>query len=51
MRAGDSLSIPADTVHWCPNPGDERGTFLRAVPDGDDGIVLVDSDDGSAGRA
>jgi quercetin dioxygenase-like cupin family protein len=42
---GDSLLIPAGTVHWYRNEGDERGAFLCAVPNGDDAIELVDETD------
>jgi len=44
VRAGDSLFIPAGTVHWYRNDGDEEGAFLCAVPDGDDTIDVVDED-------
>ncbi|WP_265109670.1 cupin domain-containing protein [Halosolutus halophilus] len=40
VAAGDSLLIPAGTVHWYRNEGDERGAFLCAVPNGDDAIEL-----------
>ncbi|MFP4591518.1 MAG: cupin domain-containing protein [Halobacteriales archaeon] len=39
---GDSLYIPAGTVHWYRNDGAEPGAFLCAVPHGDDAIELVD---------
>lgn len=42
VSAGDSLLIPAGTVHWYRNEGNERGVFLCAVPDGDDEIRLTD---------
>ena len=42
VEAGDSLLIPAGTVHWYRNEGDERGAFLCAVPTGDDEIRLVE---------
>jgi quercetin dioxygenase-like cupin family protein len=42
VRAGDSLLIPAGTVHWYRNEGEEEGAFLCAVPDGDDEIRLVE---------
>jgi quercetin dioxygenase-like cupin family protein len=41
VEAGDSLFIPAGTVHWYRNAGDEEGAFLCAVPNGDDAIELV----------
>jgi quercetin dioxygenase-like cupin family protein len=37
---GDSLFIPAGTVHWYRNEGDEPGAFICAVPTGDDEIDL-----------
>ncbi|MFC4406915.1 cupin domain-containing protein [Haloarchaeobius iranensis] len=40
VSAGDSLLIPAGTVHWYRNEGDEQGAFLCAVPNGDDEIQL-----------
>ena len=42
VSAGDSLHIPAGTVHWYRNPGDEEGAFICAVPTGDDDIHLVE---------
>jgi quercetin dioxygenase-like cupin family protein len=42
VSAGDSLLIPAGTVHWYRNDGDEEGAFLCAVPNGDDAIELVE---------
>ena len=39
---GDSLFIPAGTVHWYRNESDEPGAFLCAVPNGDDEIRLVE---------
>ncbi|MFU8868597.1 cupin domain-containing protein [Natronococcus sp.] len=39
---GDSLLIPAGTVHWYRNEGDEPGAFLCAVPNGDDEIELLE---------
>lgn len=42
VSAGDSLFIPAGTVHWYRNEGDTTGAFLCAVPNGDDRIELVD---------
>ncbi len=44
VSAGDSVLIPAETVHWYHNDGDEPGAFLCAVPNGDDEIVLADDD-------
>ncbi len=45
VTAGDSLLIPAGTVHWYRNESDEAGAFLCAVPNGDDEIALVDGAD------
>ncbi|WP_160135088.1 cupin domain-containing protein [Halococcus salsus] len=42
VSAGDSLLIPAGTVHWYRNTGDEPGAFICAVPNGDDAIELVE---------
>lgn len=42
VAAGDSLLIPAGTVHWYRNEGGEQGAFICAVPNGDDEIELVD---------
>ena len=41
VSSGDSLLIPAETVHWYRNEGDELSAFLCAVPNGDDTIELV----------
>ena len=40
--AGDSLLIPAGTVHWYRNDGDDEGAFVCVVPEGDDAIELVE---------
>ncbi|WP_226040053.1 cupin domain-containing protein [Natrinema sp. DC36] len=42
VEAGDSLLIPAGTVHWYRNESDGRGTFICAVPNGDDEIDLLE---------
>ena len=42
VAAGDSLLIPAGTVHWYRNEGDERGAFICAVPNDDDAMELVE---------
>ncbi|PGF18253.1 cupin [Natrinema sp. CBA1119] len=42
VEAGDSLLIPAGTVHWYRNEGDEPGAFICAVPNGDDEINLLE---------
>jgi quercetin dioxygenase-like cupin family protein len=43
VSAGDSLLIPAGTVHWYRNDGPEPGAFLCAVPNGDDEIRLAET--------
>ncbi|GAA0458456.1 cupin domain-containing protein [Halococcus dombrowskii] len=40
VSAGDSLLIPAGVVHWYRNEGEQEGTFICAVPNGDDAIEL-----------
>lgn len=42
VSAGDSLLIPAGTIHWYRNDSNEPGAFLCAVPKGDDEITLVE---------
>jgi quercetin dioxygenase-like cupin family protein len=42
VSPGDTVHIPADTVHWYRNEGDETVAFLCAVPTGDDTIQLVE---------
>ncbi|GAA0660876.1 cupin domain-containing protein [Natronoarchaeum mannanilyticum] len=42
VSAGDSLLIPAGTVHWYRNEADEPGAFICAVPNGDDEIELAE---------
>ena len=42
VSAGDSIFIPAGTVHWYRNEGDSRGAFICVVPNGDDEIQLVE---------
>jgi quercetin dioxygenase-like cupin family protein len=42
VSAGDSLLIPAGAVHWYENDGDDDGSFICVVPNGDDEIQLVD---------
>ncbi|ERH12391.1 MAG: hypothetical protein J07HB67_01410 [halophilic archaeon J07HB67] len=39
---GDTLLIPAGTVHRYENTGEEPGRFLCVVPNGDDSIELVE---------
>ncbi|CCQ37408.1 cupin 2 barrel domain protein [Natronomonas moolapensis 8.8.11] len=42
VAAGDSLFIPAGTVHWYRNDRDAPGAFICAVPNGDDTIELLE---------
>jgi quercetin dioxygenase-like cupin family protein len=42
VSAGDALHIPAGAVHWYRNESDVDGSFLCAVPTGDDSIDLVE---------
>ena len=42
VSAGDSIFVPAGTVHWYRNEGDSRGAFICVVPNGDDKIRLVE---------
>ncbi|MDS0297512.1 cupin domain-containing protein [Halogeometricum sp. S1BR25-6] len=44
VSEGDSLLIPAGVVHWYRNEGDEEGSFLCAVPNGDDAIQVLDEE-------
>jgi quercetin dioxygenase-like cupin family protein len=48
VSAGDTVHIPAGTVHWYRNDADSEGVFLCAVPVGDDEINLVDDTEESA---
>ncbi|WP_207586763.1 cupin domain-containing protein [Halomontanus rarus] len=42
VSEGDSLLIPAGTIHWYRNESDEPGAFLCAVPNGNDEIELLE---------
>ena len=42
VSSGDSLFIPAGTVHWYRNENETAGAFLCAVPNGDDEIQLTE---------
>ncbi len=42
VSPGDSLFIPAGTVHWYRNEDDSTGSFICVVPTGDDEIHLVE---------
>ena len=39
---GDSMLIPAGTVHWYRNEGDEEVAFICVVPNGDDEIQVLE---------
>ena len=41
VAPGDTVHIPAGTVHWYRNEGDREAAFLCAVPAGDDTIRLL----------
>jgi len=47
VEPGDSLFIPAGTVHWYRNTGDSEAAFICAVPNGEDEIQLVDQEESS----
>jgi quercetin dioxygenase-like cupin family protein len=42
VAAGDSLFVPAGTVHWYRNDGDADAAFVCVVPHGDDEIELLE---------
>ena len=42
VSEGDSLLIPADTVHWFRNETGEESAFVCMVPNGDAGLELVE---------
>lgn len=42
IEAGDSLFIPAGTVHWYRNESDSEVAFICVVPNGDDEIQLIE---------
>lgn len=42
VEAGDTLLIPAGTVHRYENTSEEPGLFLCVVPNGDDTIDIVE---------
>jgi quercetin dioxygenase-like cupin family protein len=39
---GDSLFIPAGTVHWYRNDGQDEAAFICVVPNGDDEIQVLE---------
>ncbi|MCQ4332954.1 cupin domain-containing protein [Natronomonas sp. F2-12] len=44
VSAGDSILIPAGTVHWFRNETDEESAFVCMVPNGDAGIELLEEE-------
>ncbi len=42
IEPGDSLFIPAGTVHWYRNGGEETAAFICVVPEGEDEIQVVE---------
>ena len=42
VEPGDSLFIPAGTVHWYRNEAEEAAAFICVVPNGEDEIQLVE---------
>ena len=42
VEPGDSLLIPAGTVHWYRNTGERDAAFICVVPNGEDEIELVE---------
>lgn len=42
VSAGDSIFIPAGTVHWYRNETECEGAFICVVPNGNDEIELVE---------
>ena len=42
ITEGDSLLIPAGTVHWFRNDSDSESAFICMVPNGDAGIDLIE---------
>ncbi|MFB6085672.1 MAG: cupin domain-containing protein [Halodesulfurarchaeum sp.] len=42
VEPGDSLLIPAGTVHWYRNTGDTEAAFICVVPNGEDDIELIE---------
>lgn len=47
IEPGDSLLIPAGTVHWYRNTGDSEAAFICAVPNGEDEIHLLGQEESS----
>jgi quercetin dioxygenase-like cupin family protein len=41
LEAGDAVFVPSGVVHWYRNDGPNQGSFVCAVPTGDDRIELV----------
>jgi Uncharacterized conserved protein, contains double-stranded beta-helix domain len=42
VEPGDSLFVPAGTVHWYRNTGDTEAAFICVVPNGEDDIELAE---------
>ncbi|MDZ7850014.1 MAG: cupin domain-containing protein [Halodesulfurarchaeum sp.] len=42
VEPGDSLLIPAGSVHWYRNTGDAEAAFICVVPNGEDEIELAE---------
>ncbi len=42
VEPGDSLLVPAGTVHWYRNTGDTEAAFICVVPNGEDEIDLAE---------
>ncbi|PSP94946.1 cupin domain-containing protein [Halobacteriales archaeon QS_4_62_28] len=42
VSEGDTLLIPAGTVHWFRNESDEESEFVCVVPNGDTGTELLE---------
>lgn len=45
VKPGDTLLIPAGTVHWYRNESSDPGEFLCAVPLGEDTMELLEDSD------
>jgi len=44
VSEGDTLLIPAGSVHWFRNEGDGESHFVCVVPNGDTGTELLDGE-------
>ena len=45
VSEGDTLLIPAGSVHWFRNEGDGESHFVCVVPNGDTGTEVLDKED------